>query len=83
LHKKYFYARSNFSSQTRWPELADAASTWLQVPTSSVAAERVFAQARVVDTDQRQSLTWENFCTEVFLRSNKWVLERVLEDYLL
>jgi hypothetical protein len=78
-----FYARSDFSSQTRWPELADAALTWLQVPTSSVAAERVFAQARVVDTDQRQSLTWENFCTEVFLRSNKWVLERVLEDYLL
>ena len=78
-----FYARSDFSSQTRWPELAEAALTWLQVPTSSVAAERVFAQARVVDTDQRQGLTWVNFCTEVFLRCNQWVLGQVLEDLLL
>jgi hypothetical protein len=68
--------------QTRWPELAEVALTWLQVPTSSVAAERVFAQARIVDDDQRQGMTWENFCTEVFLRANKWVLALVLEDLL-
>jgi hypothetical protein len=43
------------SKQLVWPALSRAALRWAQVPMSSIAAERVFGQARVVDAPQRQS----------------------------
>jgi hypothetical protein len=68
------------SKMTVWPELAPIAMKWLQVPTSSIAAERSFAIARIVDEVHRQSQTWETFCLEVFLRVNKNFVESLLFD---
>jgi hypothetical protein len=62
-----------------WPHLADVALTWCEIPLSSIAAERVFAQARVVDAPQRRSMSWESFSREVFLRMNRKVIHRLME----
>ncbi len=62
-----------------WPHLADVALTWCEIPLSSIAAERVFAQARVVDAPQRKSMSWTSFSREVFLRMNRGVLHRLME----
>ena len=41
---------------------------------------RVFAQARIVNAPQRQSMTRETFSREVFLRSNTEVLLRLISQ---
>jgi hAT family C-terminal dimerisation region len=62
-----------------WPHLADVALNLAQIPASSIAAERVFAQARTIDSPQRQSLGWDSFCNEVNLHVNKQMLQKLLE----
>ena len=51
---------------------------WAQIPACSIAAERVFAQARVIDSPKRQGQTWATFAREVFLRVNSTVLDDLL-----
>jgi hypothetical protein len=70
------------SKRKLWPHLADVALTWMEIPTSSIAAERTFAQARIVDAPRRQAQKWETFCREVKLRVNKSVLYDMLNSEL-
>ena len=84
--ESYFQTCENhffWTSKTEiWPQLADAALNAAQIPTSSIAAERVFATARTIDTPQRQSLGWDSFCNHVALTVNKQSLETMLENHL-
>lgn len=66
------------SKQLVWPALSRVALRWAQVPMSSIAAERVFGQARVVDAPQRQGQLWQTFRNEVFLTANRNILEELL-----
>ncbi len=63
-----------------WPFLAAVALTWCEIPLSSIAAERVFASARIVDAPQRGSLSWATFTREVFIRANRGVLLRMMSQ---
>jgi hypothetical protein len=66
------------SKEEVWPHLANIAMTCCEIPLSSIAAERVFAQARIVDAPQRRNMSWETFNREVFLRTNRKVLLRMM-----
>jgi hAT family C-terminal dimerisation region len=82
--EKYFETCDNHffwsSKADIWPNLADVALNAAQIPASSIAAERVFAIARTIDSPQRQSLAWPSFCNEVSLNVNKQMLQKMLED---
>lgn len=58
-----------------WPELAKVALWWLETPTSSIAAERVFAVMRNVYVPIRQSMHNETLARELMFRVNKTLLE--------
>ena len=47
---------------------------WAEVPTSSVAIERVFGVMRAMEDPQRCNLTVDNFKAELFFKINKAVL---------
>ena len=84
--EQYFEAFDNhffWTSKTQiWPHLADVALNLAQIPTSSIAAERVFAIARTIDSPQRQALGWDSFCNLVSLTVNKEILQTMLESKL-
>ena len=84
VDEKYFEKIDNHFFWTSkvdvWPHLADVALNLAQIPASSIAAERVFAQARTIDSPQRQALGWESFCNEVTLHVNKQMLQTLLEN---
>jgi len=70
------------SFRASWPHISYFATWWSDWPTSSVAAERVFALARVVDHPQRGALSWKSFAIELFIKSNRLVLDDMLtEEY--
>jgi hypothetical protein len=70
------------SFRASWPHISYFATWWSNWPTSSVAAERVFALARVVDHPQRGALSWKSFAIELFIKSNRFVLDDMLtEEY--
>ncbi len=66
------------SKRSVWPALSRVALRWAPVPMSSITAERVFGQARVVDAPQRQGQLWQTFRNEVFLTANRSILEELL-----
>lgn len=81
---KWYLNQSNYmfwqSQATRWPRLSYEAKWWNNFPTSSIAAERTFALARLTDTSQRGRLSWKSFSEQLQLRVNRPIVEKLLED---
>jgi hypothetical protein len=65
-----------------WPELAAVAIRWSNTPTSSIAAERIFALSRVIDAPQRGRMSWEHFEIEVMLKAHYGILSKLLDDQI-
>lgn len=70
------------TKRQKWPELASIALWWIEVPTSSVAAERVFGVLRAMGTPQRQSMSRETISRELAFRINRAVLIELLDKQL-
>ena len=65
-----------------WKELAGTACFWLEIPTSSIAAERAFAIMRLIDNSLRSRLTEESVQRELFFRVNSTVVDSMLNDHI-
>ena len=63
------------------PRLASLAIKWAQIPMSSIAAQCVFAQARVVDAPHRKGQIWPTFTTEDFVRINEHIVEDLASTF--
>jgi len=70
------------SKRRVWPHLTQAALWWSCICLSSIAAERTFGIARLVDSTQRGRLSWAAFTTNLKFRVNAWVIEEMLEEEL-
>lgn len=85
-HPKFYWSsQDNYAywlSKTCWAELRQCALWWLEMPTSSIAAERAFALGRVIDVPRRGSMTWETFKRELALRICQDDVESLLDDAL-
>jgi hypothetical protein len=75
-HGNYNYWRSK---ATCWPELMKVALWWNAYYTSSIAAERVFGVARLVDGTQRGNMHWDTFARELKMRVNKQIVFNLFE----
>lgn len=71
------------NKETRWPNLSLTAIWWDNWPTSSIAAERTFALARIIDMSQRGSQSWETFTNEIQLKANQSILENLLNEQVI
>ena len=66
----------------RFPELAALALKTLEIPLSSIAAERAFAMARTIDVAARRRMTWDTFSREVYVHVNKpWAYDALKNAY--
>lgn len=65
-----------------WRELAEVALWWLEVPTSSIAAERAFALLRQIALPTRGSLSRDSYRAELSLRVNMRLVEDMQHDDL-
>jgi hypothetical protein len=63
-----------------WPLISNEAKWYNNWPTSSVAAERSFALARVVDSPRRGRMSWETFSIELRLKCNQFILAELLNE---
>lgn len=63
-----------------WRDLATVALYWLECPTSSVAAERVFAIMRAAFTTRREGMSHVHLARELLFRVNRPLLEELLTE---
>lgn len=70
------------NKENAWPNLSHVAKWYANWPTSSVAAERTFAEARIVTTSLRGAQAWQTFNRELKLRVNKAIVIEMLERSL-
>jgi hypothetical protein len=68
------------SVKTKWPLLVDEALWWINWPMSSIACERGFALARIIDSPRRGKMDWETFANELKLKCNEIVLDSLLDE---
>jgi hypothetical protein len=62
-----------------WPSLSKVGQWWSEYPTSSIAVERAFAYARLIDIPQRGSMSYETFARELLFRLNRPIVEALLK----
>jgi hypothetical protein len=63
-----------------WPHLAAVAQKWAHIPTSSIAAERVFATARVLANSQGFARLPQTFVQQLHLTLGLDTLYRLLKE---
>jgi hypothetical protein len=68
--------------QSRWSRLVVHAKWWINFKRSSVAAERTFALARIMDSPKRGRLSWTTFSKQLMLKVNKEIFGELLLDHL-
>lgn len=67
------------SKRKKWKCLTKIALWWACIFLSSIAAERTFGIAKLVDNSIRGKLSWESFTTNLKFRVNGWVISNLLE----
>lgn len=68
--------------QKRYAEVADLGLWWSQVPTSAVAAERVFGIMRAMEMPNRFRMKPAAFQAEMCVRANYWLAEKLQSQAL-
>jgi hypothetical protein len=70
------------NKESEWPNLCHVAKWYANWPTSSIAAERTFAEARIVTTSLKGAQAWQTFNRELKLRVNKAIVLDMLQRSL-
>ena len=65
-----------------WPNLSRVALWWNAHYTSSIAAERAFGLARLIDSTQRGSMGWDTFARELKFRVNSMILDEQFRNHM-